>query len=166
MAERLKAAVLKIAVRETVPGVRIPLPPPPDVARVRLDSLLRELWRGSRRSSGRRMSGRTVAKADGHWTFARLGLATLLRRASDRQGSDRRRLSRHTSYTDRVEFRLQRTIRVMSAAEHATGRPSRESWRSRPPEERFAAVEFLRRQHGGTGAGLRRVLRVLDRPRS
>ena len=28
MAERFKAAVLKTAVRETVPGVRIPLPPP------------------------------------------------------------------------------------------------------------------------------------------
>ncbi len=28
MRERLKRAVLKTAVRETVPGVRIPLPPP------------------------------------------------------------------------------------------------------------------------------------------
>ena len=28
MGERLKPAVLKTAVRETVPGVRIPLPPP------------------------------------------------------------------------------------------------------------------------------------------
>ena len=28
MAERLKAVVLKTTVRETVPGVRIPLPPP------------------------------------------------------------------------------------------------------------------------------------------
>jgi hypothetical protein len=28
MCERLKQAVLKTAVRETVPGVRIPLPPP------------------------------------------------------------------------------------------------------------------------------------------
>ncbi len=45
MAERLKAAVLKIAVRETVPGVRIPLPPPA-FAPVRLTAFLGALGSG------------------------------------------------------------------------------------------------------------------------
>jgi hypothetical protein len=35
--------------------------------------------------------------------------------------------------------------------------------RSRPPEERVAAVEFLRRQFHGPGARLRRVHRLVDR---
>ena len=46
-----------------------------------------------------------------------------------------------------MEFRLQRTVRVLTAAEHATGAASREYWRGQPPAERLAAVEFLRRQH-------------------
>ena len=45
MAERLKAAVLKTAVRGTVPGVRIPLPPPA-FAPLRLAAFLGELWLG------------------------------------------------------------------------------------------------------------------------
>jgi hypothetical protein len=36
-------------------------------------------------------------------------------------------------------------------------------WRTRTPEERLAAVEFLRRQHVGAGTRLRRILRVVDR---
>ncbi|HDP34396.1 MAG TPA: hypothetical protein ENN29_04725 [Candidatus Hydrogenedentes bacterium] len=37
-------------------------------------------------------------------------------------------------------------------------------WLSKTPEERLAAVEFLRRQaHGGT-ARLQRVARVVERP--
>ena len=38
-----------------------------------------------------------------------------------------------------------------------------EYWLTRPPAERLAAVEFLRRQHARPGARLRRVLRVVER---
>lgn len=72
---------------------------------------------------------------------------------------------RLTGYAGRVEFRLQRTVRVLTSAAHAKGDAVREYWRSRPPEERLAAVEFLRRQHGETDAGLRRGIRVVDRQR-
>ncbi|MCP4642415.1 MAG: hypothetical protein GY851_18365 [bacterium] len=34
-------------------------------------------------------------------------------------------------------------------------------WLSRPPEERVAAVEFLRRQHYGTLPRLQRTVRVI-----
>jgi len=36
-------------------------------------------------------------------------------------------------------------------------------WRSRSPEERVAAVEFLRRQYYGSTARLQRVARVTQR---
>ena len=49
MAEWFKAAVLKTAVRETVPGVRIPLSPPISLRSIRGASRLQAL-RGSRRS--------------------------------------------------------------------------------------------------------------------
>ncbi len=38
-----------------------------------------------------------------------------------------------------------------------------ESWLSRTPEERLAAVEFLRRPWYGTGHRLQRVVRVVPR---
>jgi hypothetical protein len=36
-------------------------------------------------------------------------------------------------------------------------------WLSKSPEERVAAVDFLRRQRHGTGARLQRVARVVQR---
>lgn len=68
-------------------------------------------------------------------------------------------------YTGAVDFRLQRVLRITDAASHASGEGARRYWLSRPPAERLAAVEFLRRQHDGTGARLQRVLRLVDRPR-
>ena len=38
-----------------------------------------------------------------------------------------------------------------------------EYWRSRPPEERIAAVERLRREYYGNLPGLSRVVRVVQR---
>ncbi len=58
----------------------------------------------------------------------------------------------------------ERSIRVTSFAEEERTRPALRYWLSRPPEERVAAVEFLRRQVDGTGARLRRVHRVLECP--
>lgn len=37
-------------------------------------------------------------------------------------------------------------------------------WLSKSPEERVAAVEFLRRQYHGSTEGLQRVARVIQRP--
>ena len=38
-----------------------------------------------------------------------------------------------------------------------------EYWQSRPPEERVAAVDYLRRQYYGDTARLQRVVRVVER---
>ena len=61
-----------------------------------------------------------------------------------------------------MEFRLQRVARMTTFDEERRERPSLAYWLSRPPEERIAAVEFLRRQFHGPGARLRRVHRVID----
>ena len=59
---------------------------------------------------------------------------------------------------------LQRIVRLTSFAEEERTRPDLHYWLSRPPAERVAAVEYLRRQIDGAGARLRRVHRVLDCP--
>jgi len=64
-----------------------------------------------------------------------------------------------------VEFTLRRVVRVTTAATHASAHQSHRYWQTRPVTERLAAVEFLRRQHDGAGARLRRVLQLVDRPR-
>jgi CHAD domain-containing protein len=38
-------------------------------------------------------------------------------------------------------------------------------WLSKTPEERIAAMEFLRRQHDGTSARLQRTARVIQQTR-
>lgn len=59
---------------------------------------------------------------------------------------------------------LQRIVRLISFADEERTRPALRYWLSRPPTERVAAVEYLRRQIDGSGARLRRVYRVLDCP--
>lgn len=61
-------------------------------------------------------------------------------------------------------MRLQRTVHLTSFAEEERRRTRLRYWLSRPPAERLAAVEFLRRQVDGSRARLRRVHRVLDCP--
>lgn len=39
-------------------------------------------------------------------------------------------------------------------------------WMSRPPDERIAAVEYLRKQTDGSTARLQRVAKVIQRPQS
>ena len=76
------------------------------------------------------------------------------------------RLRRPMLYTAAVSgFRLQRAISVLSAERHANRADAGSYWRSRPPEERLAAVEFLRNQMYGPGARLQRILRVTERSR-
>ena len=62
-----------------------------------------------------------------------------------------------------MDFRLdKRPISVTTFAEQRRTNPDLPYWRGRPPAERVAAVEYLRRRYPGTGARLRRVLRVID----
>ena len=69
------------------------------------------------------------------------------------------------TYNCAVEFRLdRRAFVVTTTTEDARRNRSLAYWRGRPPEERLAAVEFLRRQFIGPGARLQRVLRVTTRP--
>lgn len=63
-----------------------------------------------------------------------------------------------------MEFRIQRVLTETTFEEEEQQRPALRYWLSRPPEERVAAVEFLRRQVDGTGTRLQRVHRVLDCP--
>jgi hypothetical protein len=65
-----------------------------------------------------------------------------------------------------MEFRLDRcAFSVTTFAEAATSNRELAYWLSRPPSERLAAVEFLRRQIIDPGARLQRVLRIVDRER-
>ena len=59
---------------------------------------------------------------------------------------------------------LQRVVRLTSLAEEDRTRPALQYWLSRPPAERVAAVEYLRRQIDGARARIRRVYRVVDCP--
>jgi hypothetical protein len=59
---------------------------------------------------------------------------------------------------------LKPVVRLTSFAEEEQTRPALRYWLSRPPAERIAAVEYLRRQIDGSRARLRRVYRVLDCP--
>jgi hypothetical protein len=61
-----------------------------------------------------------------------------------------------------MPFQMQRVVHVTSFAEEDRSRPTLRYWLSRPPAERVAAVEYLRRQVDGAGARLRRVHRVLE----
>lgn len=63
-----------------------------------------------------------------------------------------------------MERELQRIVRLTSFAEEEQTRPALRYWLSRPPAERVAAVEYLRRQIDGARARLRRVYRVVDCP--
>lgn len=63
-----------------------------------------------------------------------------------------------------MEFRMdRRALSVTTFAEETRTNPSLTYWRSRPPAERVAAVEFLRRQFIEPGTRLRRVLCVTER---
>ena len=61
-----------------------------------------------------------------------------------------------------MPLELTRIVRLTSFADEERTRPRLRYWLSQPPEERVAAVEFLRRQVDGSGVRLLRVHRVLD----
>ena len=63
-----------------------------------------------------------------------------------------------------VQARLQKIVKLTSFEEEERTRPALKYWLSRSPEERIAAVEYLRRQVDGGCARFRRVHRLLDCP--
>ncbi len=63
-----------------------------------------------------------------------------------------------------MEFRIQRVLTQTTFDDEERHRPALQYRLSRPPEERVAAVEFLRRQALNPDARLLRVLRVVECP--
>jgi len=63
-----------------------------------------------------------------------------------------------------MRYELKRVVHVTSFADEQRTRPALRYWLSRPPAERVAAVEHLRRQLDEARARLRRVYRILDCP--
>lgn len=57
---------------------------------------------------------------------------------------------------------IQRVVRRRRLSPAASCQEDLAYWLSRPPEERIAAVEFLRRQYYGNTARLQRVARVMQ----
>jgi len=64
-----------------------------------------------------------------------------------------------------METRLKPVVKKRGLHEGSEVRENLEHWLSLPPEERVAAVHFLRTQHHGGPQRLQRVARVLQRPR-
>jgi hypothetical protein len=62
-----------------------------------------------------------------------------------------------------MDFRLQRVVRLTTFDDERREQSALAFWRSRPAEERLAAVEFLREQFYESGVRLRRVHRLVDR---
>ena len=58
---------------------------------------------------------------------------------------------------------IQRVVKKANLGEFSEVKDNLSYWLSRTPEERIAAVEFLRRQHHGSSARLQRSARVVQR---
>lgn len=66
---------------------------------------------------------------------------------------------------DDTMHRMKKVIKRRPLRDPNAAREDLEYWLSRPPEERVAAVDFLRAQFYGRSQRLQRVARVLKRPR-
>jgi hypothetical protein len=60
---------------------------------------------------------------------------------------------------------LKKEIQKRNLQDLSTPKSDLAFWLKKSPEERVAAVDFLRRQYYGTPTGLQRVARVVQRPR-
>jgi len=99
-------------------------------------------------------------------TVARCFVVEGLENAGMRMSSDElheltRLRMREETYSARNA--INKVVRVGDMRELQSPRRDLEYWMSRPPEERVAAVDFLRKQHRGSAAGLQRVARVIQR---
>jgi len=61
------------------------------------------------------------------------------------------------------ESMIQKVITKRNLQDHASMKDDLAYWLSRPPEERVAAVDVLRKQYHGTSARLQRTARVVQR---
>jgi hypothetical protein len=59
---------------------------------------------------------------------------------------------------------IQKVIKKRSLQEASSTQEELAYWLSKTPEERVAAVDYLRRQYYGSAARLQRVARVIQRP--
>jgi hypothetical protein len=59
---------------------------------------------------------------------------------------------------------IQKTVTKQKLSQYSSAREDLAYWLSRSPEERLAAVEYLRQQTYGSSARLQRVARVIQRP--
>lgn len=60
---------------------------------------------------------------------------------------------------------IEKVVKITTFKEVEETNPDLEFWLTKTPEERLAAVEFLRRQVYGNSARLQRVLRIVELPR-
>lgn len=61
---------------------------------------------------------------------------------------------------------IQKIVKKVNLSSFSEVRENLSYWLSKRPEERVAAVEFLRRQHNGSPARLQRSARVVQRSQS
>lgn len=61
-----------------------------------------------------------------------------------------------------IDVMIERTVHKCRQDEHLDAKQNLDYWLSRPPEERLAAVDFLRRQMYGDTGGIQKVVRVVD----
>jgi len=59
---------------------------------------------------------------------------------------------------------IDKKVKIRSLEDSSQIKEDLEYWLSRSPEERLAAVDFLRRQYHGNTERLQRVARVIQRP--
>jgi len=59
---------------------------------------------------------------------------------------------------------IEKVVRKFDLAKFSEIKENLAFWLSRPPAERVAAVEILRRQMDGSAARLQRAARVIERP--
>ena len=59
---------------------------------------------------------------------------------------------------------IQKTVTKRSVHAPSSKHDDLAYWLSKPPEERVATVDYLRRQYYGSAARLQRVARVIQRP--
>jgi hypothetical protein len=58
---------------------------------------------------------------------------------------------------------IKKVVKIKDLKENDSGLDDLKFWLSKPPEERVATVDYLRRQYHGSTARLQRVARVIQR---
>jgi hypothetical protein len=61
---------------------------------------------------------------------------------------------------------IQKVVKKRRLKDQDSVREDLAYWLGKKPEERIAAVEYLRRQYYGDSVGLQRIARIIQRPKS